>query len=135
MIHIPMKRISYNANNYALMKTVGIHIVTPLFCICRRGWVETYSQNIAQHCRQRQLLLTRVITGSQAIFTSIVNLRRAEPSHPSKSRNAKSKNTILINRYCLVLSPKKRKIGLAFIWIRSPVGGIKRTDSECDRKS
>ena len=44
---IPARCISNDANDGNSMKTVGVHIVTTLFCVCGRGWVKTYSQFIA----------------------------------------------------------------------------------------
>ena len=65
---IPARCISNDANDGNFMKTVGVHIVTPLFCVCGRGWVKTYSQFIAVCRRALQSLLTRVITAFQADF-------------------------------------------------------------------
>ena len=67
------------------MKTVGVHIVTPLFCVCGRGWVKTYSQIFAVYRTALNPLQPASSLHYKPIFASSRRLRRHPESHTELS--------------------------------------------------
>ena len=89
---IPARRISNDAKDDHSMKTVGVHIVAPLFCVRGRGWVKIYSQFIAVCRKALQSLTTRVITAFQADFCQYPSSATTSGiAHRIESRKARSK--------------------------------------------